>query len=96
MSIVSFLTSWKAPKVPQRVVNKTWKAGMWVMCQNKPAIIAKLEDPVEIHFTDAITGEYAGTEFVPLSSLRQARHMEIPVARQNISAEYAKELGYGA
>jgi hypothetical protein len=91
MSILSF---WKPPKTPPVVVNKTWKAGMWVMYQNQPAIISKIDEMTEIHYVN-IAGETVGEALVPLNALRQARFIEIPLSRRNITETAAKELGYG-
>lgn len=96
MSMFSFLTSWKAPKLPPPVVNKIWKRGMWVVFQNKPAIIANLNEQTEIHYVDEVTGETTGIGMVPMNVLRQARYNEIPTSRRPASAAIAMELGYGA
>lgn len=96
MSVLSFLTSWKAPKLAPPVVNKTWKSGMWVVFQNKTAIIVNLNEQTEIHYVDGVTGETTGVGFVPMNVLRQARYNEIPTNRRPVSAAIAMELGYGA
>lgn len=95
MNFISKLKDWVSPKQrPSRVV-KNWKSGMWVMYQDKIAILASLGDLAEIHYTDSHTGENIGKAFVPLEVLRQARYPEIPALRRLISEEAAKELGYG-
>jgi len=96
MSIFSGLTLWRAPKLAPPVVNKTWKTGMWVMFQNKPALIAGLNEQTEIHYVDPVTGETTGVGFVPMNLLRQARYNEIPTNRRPASAALAMERGYGA
>ena len=69
---------------------------MWVICNNRIGILTKLDSLCEVHLTDSITGENVAVETVPLTSLRQARWLEIPEKRRMISAEKALELGYGA
>jgi hypothetical protein len=69
---------------------------MWVMHQDKIALIFKIDTSIEIHYTDPVTGVNIGQATVPLDVLRQARYIEIPINRRGISAEAALELGYGA
>lgn len=70
---------------------------MWVIHHGKIAVIANLGNPLtEIHYTDKISGETLSVNFVSLSELRQALYSEIPIRRQGISIDAAKELGYGA
>ena len=86
---------WLAPKQQPTQTQKTWRTGMWVMYQNKIAVLFTIDNPCEIHYTDAMTGETIGTALVPLDALRQARYPEIPANRRMISADKALELGYG-
>jgi len=95
MSILTSLTNWMAPKTPPTYVGKSWKSGMWVMYQDKIAVIANIAELTEIHYTDKITGENIGIAYVPLEALRQARFPEIPSQRRMVSADKALELGYG-
>jgi len=95
MSIFTSFLNWRSPKTPPVYVGKSWKAGMWVLYQDKIAVIANIADLTEIHYTDKITGENIGVAHVPLAALRQARYTEIPQQRRLISAETALELGYG-
>lgn len=69
---------------------------MWVMYQDKVAILFKIDSLCEIHYTDKIKGENVGQAFVPIDSLRQARWLEIPEQRRMITQEQGRELGYGA
>jgi len=96
MSIFSTISKIVTKRSPPVSVAKSWKAGMWVMHQDKIAVIANVNSLTEIHYTDKITGENIGVANVPVDSLRQARYSEIPVNRRGISAEAALELGYGA
>jgi hypothetical protein len=90
------VTKVHAPKQLPSVLVKNWKRGMWVVYQERTAILTKIEVPAEIHIVDMKTGETAEILGVPLEALRQARYPEIPPIRRLISAEDAKELGYGA
>jgi len=69
---------------------------MWVVYQEQAAILTDVNIPAEIHRVDPVTGETVEVLRVPLEALRQARYPEIPSVRRMISAEAAKELGYGA
>lgn len=94
MSIFSSIKNWVAPK-QRPVVSKTWRTGMWVMYQDKIAVLAVISELAEIHYTDSIKGENIGIAYVPLASLRQARWPEIPEQRRMISETVGRELGYG-
>lgn len=91
-----FLTKLFVGKQQPTVVAKGWKKGMWVMYGEKIAILTDVSIPSEIHLVDTLTGETTEVIQVPLESLRQARYPEIPSSRRMITADKAKELGYGA
>jgi len=78
------------------VYNRNWRQGMWVMHENKIAIIFKIGEPCTIHYVDPHNGETIGEVQTSLGSLRQARYNEIPACRMGLSVEKALELGYGA
>ena len=50
----------------------------------------------EIHYVYPFTGETVGVDNIPLNALRQARWIEIPECRRNITPAKGLELGYGA
>ena len=83
-------------KSEPKVYNKNWRQGMWVMHDNKIAIIFKIGEPCVIHYVDSQTGETIGELQTSLGSLRQARLNEIPACRNTFSPQTALELGYGA
>lgn len=95
MTLLSTITNWVSPKTAPLIVNKSWRNGMWVMHGGKIAVIANIGNPTEIHYTDKITGENIGIGMVDLQELRQATYAEVPVNRQQISSNAARELGYG-
>ena len=78
------------------IYNRNWRQGMWVMHDNKIAIIFKIGEPCVIHYVDPATGFTIGELSTSLGSLRQARLNEIPACRNTFSAQTALELGYGA
>lgn len=96
MSILTAIQNWVSPKQPPPLVVKNWRTGMWVMYQDKLAILTKIDSPCEIHYADKTTGENIGTAYVPIDALRQARWAELPTHRPKITPEQGKELGYGA
>ncbi len=98
MSIISTFKSLFQEKTEPTKASliKGWRRGMWVMHGDKIAVIAVLDEPAEIHYTDTIKGENIGKELVPLNALRQAKYSEIPEGRRMTSREAAEELGYGA
>ena len=96
MNIFSTFSKLVAKRTPPVSVAKSWKTGMWVMHQDKIAILAAIDTPAEIHYVNPATGENVGQALVPLDALRQARYIEIPATRRGISADAALELGYGA
>ena len=73
-----------------------WRQGMWVMHEDRIAIIHRLNDPCVIHFVDPATGETIREATASLGSLRQARYNEIPACRNSFTVERALELGYGS
>lgn len=96
MTFLNTIKNWVSPKQPPPLVAKNWRTGMWVMYQDKLAILTKLDVPCEIHYVDKITGETIGLANVPLETLRQARWAELPTHRSKITPEEGKVLGYGA
>ena len=94
------IAKWFQKKPPQqepiKLPSRNWREGMWVMHDNRVAILFALSSTVNIHYVDAITGNTISALEVPISSLRQARYLEIPECRRNIPEEVAKGLGYGA
>lgn len=78
------------------VYNRNWRQVMWVMHENKIAIIFKIGEPCTIHYVDPHTGETIGEVQTSLGALRQARYNEIPACRMGLTPEKALELGYGA
>lgn len=78
-------------------VTRQWKSGMWVMVDNKRVgILTKIAEYCEVHHVSDATGETVDVVSVPMLSLRQAYHREIPACRCSLTAEQAKELGYGS
>lgn len=69
---------------------------MWVMCNDRVAILYKIGEPCLIHYVDSVSGETTSEEATSLNNLRQARYVEIPTCRMQLSPEKALELGYGA
>jgi hypothetical protein len=72
------------------------KPGKWVTVGGHIGIIASLPDAenVEVHFVDH-NGETIGSLVRPLSSIKIAKHIEIPECRRHPDAEYAAGvLGY--
>lgn len=82
------------PKQVTVPISKAWRQGMWVMCNDKPAILFKLGEPCIVHFVDSQTGETVEAKEVSVYALRQCRYDEIPECRRMISKERAEELGY--
>lgn len=85
-----------SPKQVPVAINKNWRNGMWVMYGEQIAIISKVGDPCEIHYVYLFTGETVGVDNIPLNALRQARWIEIPECRRNLTPAKGLELGYGA
>ena len=83
-------------KTQPKVYNKNWRQGMWVMCNDRIAILYKIGEPCLIHYVDSASGETISEEATSLNNLRQARYVEIPTCRMGLSPEKALELGYGA
>lgn len=74
-----------------------WRERMWVIYENKPAVLYKLKEEIaEIHLVNLFTGETTEELVVPLLALRQAKYMEIPACRRGISPESAEKIGYGS
>lgn len=73
-------------------VVQNWRAGMWVIHEDKIGILSKL-DPAEVHLVNELGETYAVVPAV-LSGLRQATRLEIPEPRRP-TREKAMELGYG-
>lgn len=77
-------------------VVSNWRSGMWVVFENKPAILHKVfEHTGELHFVDEKDGTTVLIVQASLNSLRQALFQEIPECRRGFSEATAKELGYG-
>lgn len=75
---------------------RKWRQGMWVVYKSRIGILFKLDDICEVHLVDGQTGETVEQITSPLSGLRQAKWVEIPECRRNITREKGAELGYGS
>lgn len=84
------------PKEKPVLLTKNWRAGMWVMLNNEPHILYKLDTPCELHKVDKSTGETVAVVLSDLGALRQADYDEIPSVRMKLTKEQAKEKGYAS